>query len=86
MRILAPGGVLVFQLPSQPAFTLKGLLIRLIPGHLLTKMRHGMEMHGIQKDLVIQLLNQSRATVVDIQHNMNAGKGWVSLSYYVIKK
>lgn len=86
MRILAPGGVLVFQLPSQPAFTLKGLMIRLIPGHLLTKMRHGMEMHGIQKDLVIHLLNQSRATVVDIQHNMSAGKGWVSLTYYVIKK
>jgi ubiquinone/menaquinone biosynthesis C-methylase UbiE len=86
MRILAPGGVLVFQLPSEPAFTLKGLMIRLLPNDLLTHMRHGMEMYSMKKDHVIQLLNQSHATIVDIQHNENAGKGWVSLSYYVIKK
>lgn len=85
-RILAPGGLLVFQLPSEPALTVKGLMIRVTPNYLLNTMRRGVEMYGAKKDLVVKLLSQSQATVVDIQQNMNAGSGWVSLSYYVTKK
>lgn len=31
IRVLKPGGILLFQLPSHPNYTLKGILIRLLP-------------------------------------------------------
>lgn len=86
IRILAPGGLLVFQLPSEPALTVKGLMIRVTPNFLLSKMRRGTEMYGIKKDVIVKLLSQSQATVLDIQQNSNAGSGWASLSYYVTKE
>lgn len=41
LRILAPNGLITFQLPSEPAMTLRGLLIRILPAPLLDLVRGG---------------------------------------------
>ena len=86
IRILHPKGVLVFQLPSEPAKTPKGLLIRLLPFSLLTKLRENMEMHAIKKSEICAFFEKNNVTILDIQPNMHAGEGWVSYTYFVQKR
>ncbi|HUK56434.1 MAG TPA: methyltransferase domain-containing protein [Nitrospiria bacterium] len=101
LRVLSPQGLLIFQLPSHPATTLKGLIIRMIPASILDTLRAGglkalmlhsisinqprLQMHGIRMDEVVRFLKEHGANVVDIQSNQNSGKGWVSYQYSAIK-
>lgn len=80
-RVLAPGGILLFQLPSHPARTLKGLLIRLIPARILNRARKGMQMHGHRLPEVRQLLESSGLQLLDAAPDHSAGPGWVSFLY-----
>ncbi len=68
LRVLAPGGVLVFQLPSEPRGTPIGFLLRVVPPALLDMARgYGpsarMAMHAIPKREVISLLELHGARV-----------------------
>jgi SAM-dependent methyltransferase len=84
-RVLAPDGVLVFQMPSAPAVNAKGLLVRILPDSLLTWLRHGMQMHAIQRAEVEALLKELGLSVLDVQRDTNPGnKGWVSFFYYSV--
>ncbi len=101
LRVLLPQGLLVFQLPSHPAMTLKGLVIRMTPAPLLDIIRAGglkalilyckdrnqprLQMHGIRRNEVVAFLKEHGANVVDIQPNQNAGKGWISYQYSALK-
>ncbi len=83
-RILKRGGVLVFQLPSEPTNTWKGLLIKGLPDNMLTYLRKGMEMHPIRKDKVIQHLQDTGFNVITAEHDSNH-KHWDAYFYYASK-
>jgi SAM-dependent methyltransferase len=95
IRVLATGGVLVFQLPSHPVpiDSLKELVKRILPEHLVTFLRRIknfnkplMYMYGINKKEVADLLRQSGVRVLDVLPDHSAGKEWVSFRYSVLKE
>ena len=85
LRVLKRDGLLVFQIPSEPANTLKGYIIRVTPRKLLNKYRK-MEMHGIQRKQMQHFLEQQGANVIHMQKETGAGSGWNSYRYFVTKK
>lgn len=95
-RVLASGGLLVFQLPSEPDNSWIGMLIRL-PRPILNTLRwfrqllfgqgrYIMEMHGIKKERVIDLLENCGMTVLDVSQCSFVGKGWRDFKYIARKK
>jgi SAM-dependent methyltransferase len=81
-RILAPGGVLFFQLPSHASFGVKGLLIRLLPTRLLNWLRKGMEMNAIPRERIMHLLARSGLSLVACEPERQPGsEGWASFFY-----
>lgn len=97
VRLLAPEGALVFQLPSAqlPAGTLKEGVKRTLPAPLLKlalqlygHSKHGqpvMETHVIPELEVVQLLQLQGATVMSTRRNPHHDGRWISLIYYVSK-
>ncbi len=90
-RILAPGGILVFQLPSRPA----RLVLRLIyprfrrPWYDFQRRRAKsdmiMEMHGISMKKVAAIIEHNDARLLAAVEDCSAGEQWVSRKYYVYK-
>jgi 2-polyprenyl-3-methyl-5-hydroxy-6-metoxy-1,4-benzoquinol methylase len=87
LRLLVPGGVLVFQLPSQLIVTnpFKRFLFNVIPEPFWISYRDTkqsvlamvqqtprMEMYGIEKDKVIDFLTRQGGTVIDVRRDMRA--------------
>ena len=72
VRILKPGGKLVFQMPSEPIETIQ-------QHDVLTPM----EMYGIPKDEILKLLDHGN--VLDIQDASNFTPGWKGFFYWVTK-
>lgn len=102
LRILAPGGLLIFQLPSEHGTRVRALVFRSIPSVLVNVYRKAlnvyrmvrhitsgepiMEMNWIKQQAVINLLEQSGSTVVDVARDQSRVKDWVSLRYCVEKR
>ncbi len=42
-----------------------------------------MEMYGIPKNVVLELISSSGGKVLDVQQDFSAGQGWISYLYYV---
>ncbi|MCO6450144.1 MAG: class I SAM-dependent methyltransferase [Caldilineales bacterium] len=90
LRILAPGGILVFQIPST-ARRLRNRLTQPLrptrPFRWLQKIRHGdqpvMDMYGIPKDEVLRLVQTRGGTVLDVQADSSADAMWHSFRYLV---
>ncbi len=88
-RVVRPGGVLVFQVPSRHDLrTLKGWLHRLLGNRGLNRirrMRHGsegvMELHCLRRREALAMLASTGMTVLDVVRNMEAGHGFVSYCY-----
>lgn len=101
IRILSPGGLLVFQLPSRPTNTLKGIIIKIIPERILNIVRGGgfaglflaainknvpiIEMYSIRRDNLEDFLKKNQGVVVDVLRDQEAGSGWESFQYWVKK-
>ena len=99
VRVLAPGGVLVFQLPSEPIPGRSALWVRLKPiiksitrGPLLSAYRRvrwgrgtNTEMWGMPKEDVITLLEEAGATILDVRVDASAGRSWAGFRYAVRK-
>lgn len=101
VRILSPRGLLLFQLPSEPARNIKGNIIRLVPSKILDTVRGSrlkgllfslfgctvvrMEMHGIKRESLEHFLMAQKLNILDVQPDGTAGDGWVSFSYYLSK-
>jgi SAM-dependent methyltransferase len=96
VRVLAPGGVLLFQLPSQPVSRRDRLVERLIPRPLLRRYRHyyfqlhnpgqpRMEMHGVRRMVVERLLKRRGARLLDVQPDGCAAEAWVGFRYCATK-
>lgn len=90
-RILAPHGLLLFQIPSEPTPRLRQrqFMKRLIPPVLLHKIHRIknmaiMEMYAIEKREIVHLVEAEGLRIVDIQPDGSA-PGWVGFRYCVTK-
>ncbi len=90
-RVLAPNGLLIFQIPSEPTAPLRRRqrIKRLIPPLLLRQLRRFkdtavIEMYAVERSEVIRLVEEHRGRVVDIQPDDSAS-GWISFRYCVTK-
>lgn len=95
-RVLRPGGVVVFQVPSGPAPTWKGRLLRILSkppfSALLNRYRRARdgcagaaEMHSLPRARVEELLRTSGLRLVDAQRNEAAGPTWISWRYVAVR-
>jgi SAM-dependent methyltransferase len=97
LRLLRPGGVLVFQLPAErlpandrPRPAVLRAVKALTPAPLMdlyrgARGRPEIEMHGIRRKEVLALLVKHGGIVVDVQPDSWAG-GWTGFRYCVIKQ
>lgn len=97
LRLLKPGGLLLFQLPSEPSAmmpkcspALKTRLKNFLPKFLLGayyRAKHYfypvVEMYGVQKEEMIMFLKENGADIIDIRSNDSAGPNWNSFQYLV---
>ena len=99
LRVLAPRGVLVFQLPSEPSSSVESpwlmrakLVVKpMVPTSILNVYRElkgvdqpVMDMFGIPKSAVIRLVEGNQGQVVDVKQD-GSEHGWISLQYCVTK-
>ncbi len=90
LRVLRPGGVAVFDLPSHPSRTLQGRLRALLPQAALNayrRVRYGyqgvMEQHGIRRPEVVALLQANGGTVLEVADHPTLGPAWQCFRYFV---
>ncbi len=88
IRVLVPGGLLVFQLPGRQTGRLRRLK-RLAPAPLFAayhRLRyHGhpaASMTGIPREEVVRFCEANGVTIIDVQANQEAGAGWESFRYF----
>ncbi len=92
LRVLTPGGVLVFQIPSTAKRRRQNLVQRLRPTRLFRlyqRLRYGdrpvMDMYGIPRPQVMRLLKAHGGQIVDVQPDASADVHWHSFRYCVVK-
>lgn len=91
-RVLAPDGLLVFRLPSEPAhsgvkFWLRRsvgefLYVRLYCG-IFRRNRPLMQMYGNRRQAVLNLLAERGCEALAIEPDASAGAAWISYRYLV---
>jgi ubiquinone/menaquinone biosynthesis C-methylase UbiE len=92
-RVLRPGGVAIFQTPSQHDFSvLTGWIHFLVGNRILNIARraiygkHGiMEIHTLAKNKVLATFDTLGMSIADIERYDSTGKGFVSYRYYAVK-
>jgi SAM-dependent methyltransferase len=84
VRLLAPQGLLVFQIPSRPARTLIGMALRVAPVAAVRWLRQ-MDMYGTPRERVLAMLRQAGATVLETKPDASAGPHWESFRYFCTK-
>nr|WP_246324085.1 class I SAM-dependent methyltransferase [Petropleomorpha daqingensis] len=90
-RILRPGGVAVFTLPTGPSRTLVGRLYRVVPAplvHLLKKRLWGavIDMHGVPMETLLPTLTSAGLRVERIEPDTSPGPNWRGFRYVVAKR
>ncbi len=99
IRVLKPGGIALFQVPSDhrpatPGSRIRWTLRRLLPGPFLASYRwfqrsiRGrpvVEMHTIPKGEVVQAVEAAGGRILDIVADPNAGPEWPGYRYAVLK-
>jgi ubiquinone/menaquinone biosynthesis C-methylase UbiE len=97
IRILSPEGLMVFQLPTSTSvhhkIGFRQLVKSLLPNKLLVayrKMRYGglkpvMQMYGIDKDVIVKMLEEENGTILHIKQEPTTQEGWLSNLYFVTK-
>lgn len=83
-RLLAPAGILVFQIPSHPSNTLVGVALRILPVPVVRRFRQ-MDMYGTPQGRVRELLAQGGVTVLATEPDSSAGPHWKSFRYVCTK-
>lgn len=94
LRILRPGGVLIFQIPSSPDYRKVRKLLRLIAPEtvygIYVKARYRNKPRwdacGVKRDEVIGILERNGARIIAIKPDDCAGKYWKSFTYCVTKE
>jgi len=92
MRVLAPDGLLIFQVSSESK-TIRMALKQKLPAVLLAlfyklkyRGRSRIEMHGVKREEVIKLFEENSGKVIDIKPDQRAFSEWSSFQYCVLKK
>lgn len=93
VRVLAPGGVVLFQIPSHLVRrTLRRMIRDVLPAELVDlyrALRHRgrprMGMYGVKKDEMLTLLQHAGASILDVQPDHSAGPEWSSFRYLAVK-
>ncbi|MBZ5542478.1 MAG: methyltransferase domain-containing protein [Acidobacteriia bacterium] len=92
LRVLAPEGLLVFQLLGGPTSLFRKVVFALISDRMvqhLRKLRYGtfrpIEVHGIKREEVVKFLAENGAEILDVRDQTSPGKTWQSLRYSVTK-
>lgn len=93
LRLVRPGGTLVFQTPSRAKLTTcRGLSHHLLGNRLMNvvrRIKHGsarvMEMHTMSKNEVFDLLSDTCASILEVERNNASGSSFVSYRYFVVK-
>ena len=96
MRVLAPGGLAVFQLPSHPvgtAYAARRAVRDRTPDVVIKtyhRVRFGSwrraELHGVEDPRVIDLVQRNGGEVLAVKTDQGAGPRWVSRRYFVRKR
>ena len=91
IRVLQPGGLLVFQLPSKQV-GFKKALKKILPFAVVNLMRMAvyrsgavMEMHKVAEDEGCAVIEGAGAAVADVRYNQAAGADYTSPEYYTRK-
>lgn len=92
-RILAVGGVLVFQTPSKPkANSLKGFVYLTSGNHLLNiarRIKYGrnsvMEMHCLPRRIALRMIRDEGLKVIGYSENGSSGASFKSYTYFAQK-
>jgi len=80
LRVVAPAGVVAFQLPSGPRGP-AGHAARLLPARVRDRLRHGMQMHGAPPDTVARVVADAGGVTVSVEDDQLAGPHWHSHLY-----
>lgn len=80
-RVVRPGGVLAFQVPTAPAATPAGVLLRVLPRSVAERLRRGMEMHGTPAERIAEIVSSADGTMVAMDPDDSAGPRWDSRLY-----
>ncbi len=90
VRVLAPGGIGLFTIPSHAALTPRGIVYRAVPNEILNryrKQRYGcsgvMELYGMRRPEVEGVIRRAGAEVVDVEPEPLLGTAWHSFRYVV---
>ncbi len=91
-RVLAPQGLLIFQIPSEPTARLRRRqrITHLIP-RVIRQQVHRlkdtavMEMYAIKRGEVVRLVEEQKCQVVDIQPDSRA-PSWIGFRYCITKE
>jgi hypothetical protein len=75
-RVARPGGVVVFQMPTQPSASVAGRVLAVLPIGVARLLRRGMEMHGTPEPEVRRLVDSLGARVVTADPDTSAGSRW----------
>jgi SAM-dependent methyltransferase len=93
IRVLKPGGTAVFHIPAGTRPTVKGMLFRWAPRHVLEvgqrfilRYPAPMEMHGIPPERVRAILNIAGADVVAVDATELEGSQWHDHQYFARKR
>jgi SAM-dependent methyltransferase len=93
VRVLKPGGSLVFHIPAGTRRTVKGILFKWAPQRMLEAgqrlvLRYPapMEMHCIPPDRVREILDHAGADVVAADTTSLEGSQWHDVRYYARKR
>lgn len=87
VRVLRPGGLLVFQLPAgyhRLSYRLRNRLHQFTARHLFHR-ASVMEMYGIPRPEVVGLLESCGARVLESEEDPVAGEEWLSYRYFAAK-
>jgi SAM-dependent methyltransferase len=85
IRVLAPGGAVVFQLPTGPAWTIRGMIFRFVPVSVI-RLARTRDMYAIKQAEVERLVAEAGGTVAHVWDDRFAGPNWMSKTYVVTKR
>jgi SAM-dependent methyltransferase len=80
-RVAAPGALVVFQVPAEPATGMAATALRLLPGPVLNTLRRGMQMHATSPAAITRLVAEAGGVTMSIEEDASAGPRWRSHLY-----
>lgn len=81
LRVAAPGGLVVFQIPAEPAGGPVGKVLKVLPAGVLNRLRQGMQMHGTPPAAITRLIAEAGGVTVSVEEDASAGPRWRSHLY-----